>query len=208
MEICSSIFVGTQFYMQSIFVPPVEKRRRTSDVLISLAKMCRNESITLRVLTEKLGDRTYGILLIVLSATNVIPFVSIISGVLVFIIGVQMVLGFPQVHLPSFIMDWRLPNLKVKNALLLFARKVRSLEGYIHPRWQFTEAPLIDRCNGIIIAILGAIITLPIPFTNIAPGIVVTIMSLGLLERDGMVQVFALVSGVCIIWVIYLLLIT
>ncbi|WP_202802004.1 exopolysaccharide biosynthesis protein [Catenovulum agarivorans] len=184
---------------RSLFSVPERPRTRTSDVLILLiAKSKQSSNISLRALTDRMADRTFGILLIVISIFNVIPFASLIAGLLIICLGLQMSFGRTQAWLPSVILDRKLDSNSVIVALQTFEPKIRTIEQYLRPRLQFTEAYIVDRINGLIIALLGAIITLPIPLTNIAPALIVIVMGLGLLERDGLVQLIAAFLGICI----------
>lgn len=188
-----------------LFSVPAHHRHRTSDVFLSLAEQCNEEKITLSALTQRLGDRTFGILLILFAAFNVIPFVSLFSGLFASLLGLQMMIGRKQAWLPLTVLNWQMPSSHVRNALLVFAPKIRSIEKYIRPRWQFTEAPIVDRINGLVIAILGFIIALPIPLTNIGPALAIVVMGVGLMERDGLVQVLAILFGLLALTLIYFL---
>ncbi|WP_426416180.1 exopolysaccharide biosynthesis protein [Aestuariirhabdus sp. LZHN29] len=192
--------------MKPIFIAPEERRRRTSDVLVDLANRCSGKTITLRELMNGLGDRTYGVALIILAAFNIIPFVSTFSGLIVALIGTQLLFGFSRLYLPDRMLDHQLPAERVRSSLTVFSRKVITLEKFIRPRWHFTEAPIVDRFNGMMIMMLGVVIALPIPFANFGPAFVLIIMALGLLERDGVVQVLAAAFGFFIMGVIYTLL--
>ena len=187
----------------TLFTVPVEPRKRTSDVLLTLIESINPSSVTLRNLTERLGDRTFGMLLVLAAIFSAIPFVSLIGGLLIAILGLQMTIGLTNTWLPKSILDWQLPPDKVRKALSTFEPKVRSIERYVRPRWQFTEAPIVDRINGVIIAVLGMIITLPIPLTNLAPAFVVVFLGLGLMERDGLVQLSAAFMGLAALGTVY-----
>ncbi|OUW17248.1 MAG: ABC transporter permease [Opitutales bacterium TMED158] len=193
--------------MGRIFSVPGKRRSRTSDVFRLLAKQLTGETVTLRSLMERLGDRTFGALLVLVAAFNIIPFVSLISGMLVAALGFQMFLGKKRAWLPGKVLDWPLPADRVRSALLLFEPRIRSIERWVRPRWHFTEAPVVDRMNGLAIAILGVIVALPIPFANLAPALAIIVMGLGLLERDGMIQflslLFALASMGFVYWLVF-----
>ena len=193
--------------MGRIFSVPGKRRSRTSDVFRLLAKQLTGETVTLRSLMERLGDRTFGALLVLVAAFNIIPFVSLISGMLVAALGFQMFLGKKRAWLPVKVLDWPLPADRVRSALLLFEPRIRSIERWVRPRWHFTEAPVVDRMNGLAIAILGVIVALPIPFANLAPALAIIVMGLGLLERDGMIQLlsllFALASMGFVYWLVF-----
>jgi hypothetical protein len=192
--------------MKPIFIAPEQHRRRTSDVLAYLASKCTENTVTLRYLMNGLGDRTFGIALIILAAFNIIPFISIFSGLLVAAVGVQILLGRSQLYLPDKMLDHPLLAERVHSTLIMFSKKVCRLERFIRPRWHFTEAPIVDRFNGVVVVLLGIIIALPIPFVNTGPALVIIIMALGLLERDGVVQILATIIGFSVLGAIYILL--
>jgi len=150
------------------------------------------KEVTLSSLTHRLGDRTFGILLLLMAVFNLIPIISILSGLLVAILGLQLALGFQEAKLPNFVLTKRLPAKQVRAALNVFLPKIKSLERYIKPRWHFTEAAIFDRINGVILMLVGLMILLPIPLANVIPAFVVFLMGLGLLERDGLLQMLAL----------------
>ncbi|EGR0207005.1 exopolysaccharide biosynthesis protein [Vibrio vulnificus] len=180
---------------KTLFAVPENQRSRTSDVIVELIKQAQSPGITLRNLTDRLGDRTFGMLLMLIALFNVLPLVSIIGGILIATLGLQMILGRRKAWLPSVILDRELPNDKVQAILRTFEPKVRKLEQYIYPRIQYMEAPVVDQVNGCIILLLGLLISLPFPFTNIAPAFVVMIMGLGLMERDGLLQIGSFLLG-------------
>ncbi|EJI1278086.1 exopolysaccharide biosynthesis protein [Vibrio vulnificus] len=180
---------------KALFAVPENQRSRTSDVIVELIKQAQSPGITLRNLTDRLGDRTFGMLLMLIALFNVLPLVSIIGGILIATLGLQMILGRRKAWLPSVILDRELPNEKVQAILRTFEPKVRKLEQYIYPRIQYMEAPVVDQVNGCIILLLGLLISLPFPFTNIAPAFVVMIMGLGLMERDGLLQIGSFLLG-------------
>ncbi|WP_046030861.1 exopolysaccharide biosynthesis protein [Vibrio vulnificus] len=180
---------------KALFAVPENQRSRTSDVIVELIKQAQSPGITLRNLTDRLGDRTFGMLLMLIALFNVLPLVSIIGGILIATLGLQMIWGRRKAWLPSVILDRELPNDKVQAILRTFEPKVRKLEQYIYPRIQYMEAPVVDQVNGCIILLLGLLISLPFPFTNIAPAFVVMIMGLGLMERDGLLQIGSFLLG-------------
>src|SRR3546814_11677546 len=53
-----------------------------------------------------------------------------------------------------------------------------------------------ERVLGIVCLALAVIITLPIPFANMLPGLAVTALALGLIERDGLAVLIGLALSV------------
>lgn len=182
--------------MYKLFKIPDQNRSKTSDVIASLIQSIPNQDITLRALVDRLADRTFGLLLILISIFNILPFFSILGGLLIISIGIQMSVGRKTVWIPRFILDKTLPADKVRSVMRSFEPKVRYFEQYIRPRMLASEAPIVDRINGLVIASLGIIISLPIPLTNILPSLVVMIMGLALAERDGVLQIVSAILGI------------
>jgi hypothetical protein len=189
----------------NLFSIPEEQRSRTSDVIASLIDRLSDKQITLRNLTNQLGDRTFGMLLVLSSILAVIPFISIIGGLLISILGIQMVFGRTKAWLPKVILDKTLPNQSLLFALRSFEPRIRTIERHVYPRLHFTEAPIIDRINGLILSLLGLVIALPIPFANFPLTLIVIVMGLGLLERDGALQIAAATLGLLSMYGVYYL---
>ena len=181
--------------MTDLFDTPAAPRSRTSAVLDELAEHAGRGPLAFGALAERLGDRTYGLLLIVLAALNVVPFISLLTGPAIAALGVQMVLGIRRPWLPRRLLALELPAEPTARALAATAPNIRRLERYLQPRWHFSEAPIVDRCLGLLILLLGMIVTIPAPFTNLPPSFVIILIGLGLTERDGLVQVLGLVLG-------------
>ncbi len=172
-----------------------ETRSRTSDVLLELVQLTQQSSPTLRTLMSRLGDRTFGTLLLLLSVFSALPLISFIAGLLTIIIGLQMMVGMRQAWLPKRLLDWPLPQQKVRDVLIKIEPYIRRLEHYIYPRLSASEAQIVDQINGFVIAMLGCVILIPLPLINVLPALIVLVMSLGLLERDGIMQIAAAALG-------------
>jgi hypothetical protein len=196
---------GIEIKDRTLFTVPAEPRTKTSDVMLVLIERSSQSDVSLRILTDRMGDRIFGMLLILISVFSAIPFVSSIAGLLITFLGIQMVIGRKIAWLPSLILDHELHGKSVVLALKTFEPKIRTLERYIRPRIPCSEAFIFDRVNGLFIAILGIIIAIPLPFTNIIPAIVVGVMGLGLIERDGLVQICAVLLSISAIVSLYFL---
>lgn len=193
---------------RDLFIIPDQARTRTSDVILSLMERAEEGDLTLRNLIGRFGDRTFGILMVLLAVFTVIPFISFLSGALIVSLGLQMALGRKVAWLPRFVLDKVLPADKVIYALRLFEPKVRAIEDYVRPRWRFTEAPIIDRSIGVIIFVLGLIILLPLPFANLLPALVLMVLGVGLTERDGLLQFVTCMISLLLMLIMALMLFT
>jgi hypothetical protein len=145
-----------------------------------------------------LGRRAFGMLLFIsaLPAFIPIPIGGAISGPLAMLIGVQLLVGLRKPWLPNFLAR-RGPH---RDALARFDKRISPwlgrLEHLIKPRL----TPLLDHraasmFTGLLLVLLGALTSLPIPFTNFLFGGLLLLFALALLERDGALMAIAWIAG-------------
>ncbi|MDQ2703063.1 MAG: exopolysaccharide biosynthesis protein [Pseudomonadota bacterium] len=156
------------------------------------------EILTLRVLLAGLGRRAYGMLLFVatLPAFIPIPIGGAISGPLVVLIGAQLLWGRRRPWLPRWIAT-RGPH---RHALARFYRLISPwlarLERLVRPRM-----PMLLHCRaarlftGLLLVLLGLLLSLPIPLTNYLFGVLLLLFALAMLERDGTLMLVAWIGG-------------
>ena len=156
------------------------------------------EVITLRDLLAGLGRRAFGMLLFasVLPAFIPIPIGGAISGPLVMLIGVQLCIGLRRPWLPGFIAS-RGPH---RHALARFDRLISPwlarLEHLVRPRLPVVlDHRLAGVVTGLLLLVLGLLLSLPIPLTNYLFGILLLAFALALLERDGAMMLVAWIAG-------------
>ena len=62
---------------------------------------------------------------------------------------------------------------------------LERIERLLTPRLALMFSPVGDRATAVACLALSVLLFLPIPFTSIAPAIVLTVIAFGLLQRDG-----------------------
>ena len=146
-----------------------------------------------------LGRRAFGMLLFVaaLPAFIPIPIGGALSGPLVVLIAAQLLLGLRRPWLPRFIAS-RGPK---RQSLARFERIIdpwlRRLERLVRPRLTgVLDHRLATACTGLLLFLLGLLLSLPIPFTNYVFGGIVLLYALALLERDGALMLAAWGVGI------------
>jgi hypothetical protein len=148
----------------------------------------------------QLGDRSYGVILLLLAMPNLIPVPLVpgsttLTGVPMMLIGAQLVRGLPNPSLPKMLLRQTIPA----NSLHTWVGRVKAvfarIEPCIHPRWQlFTTRP-VSRWVGGLVFCLSGILALPIPFGNFLPAVAITLIGLGFLEKDGGCVLLGVVMG-------------
>lgn len=161
-----------------------------------------DQILSLRELLAGLDRRAFGMLLFIatLPAFIPIPVGGAISGPLVILIGAQLLVGRHRPWLPDFLAR-RGPH---RRALATFERRfapwLSRLEALIRPR---LPRLLANRASavltGLVLMLLGLLLSLPIPLTNYLFGALLLMFALALLERDGVLMIIAWVTGIAAI---------
>ena len=157
-----------------------------------------HETLRLGDLLDGLGRRAFGMLLFVatLPAFIPIPIGGAVSGPLVVLIGLQLLVGRRDPWLPAAL-ERRGPH---RHALARFDRLVgpwlARLETLVRPRLpQVLHHRAAAAFTGLLLALLGVLLSLPIPFTNYLFGALLLLFALALLERDGALMLVAWAAG-------------
>lgn len=173
--------------------------RHFSDLLLSLPAAASERSISLSVLARILGNRSTGALLLFLALPMVIPIpapgISVVFGVPLMLISAQLLFGRRSLWLPRRFAARSIGRDQLDIYIKRAVPVVRKMENLVKPR-------LVQLTNGLALRVIGAtslvlalIITLPVPFGHLVPGAAISVMALGLIERDGFMTILGLLIG-------------
>ena len=136
-----------------------------------------------------LGKRSFGMLLFVSTLPAFIPIPGVggaISGPLVALIGAQLLVGLRKPWLPGFIARHGPHRHSVSRFRDLLSPWLARLERVVRPRASgMLDHRLANAVTGLLLILLGILLSLPIPFTNFLFGGLLLLFALALLERDG-----------------------
>lgn len=146
-----------------------------------------------------LGKRSFGMLLFVSTVPAFIPIPGLagaLSGPLVVLVGLQLLVGLRKPWLPGFVAR-RGPR---RASLMRFRDRLAPwlarLERVVRPRWpQLLDHRLANLMTGVQLVLLGILLLLPLPFTNLLFGALLLLFALALLERDGRLMGIAWLAG-------------
>jgi hypothetical protein len=163
--------------------------RRASDVLTAIAA-APDPQLSLDELVGRLGDRTFGIVLLILALLNCVPLfpgASAVLGVVMMLAALQLTIGRHQLWLPAFLRRRSIPRGGFRRAVAQVAPLLKRVERVCRPRYSWLASGPSERLIGLVVLVLAFVITLPIPVIgNIPPGVAVAILAISLLERDGL----------------------
>lgn len=169
---------------------PVE-REKLSVLLKRLEQEFAERPLDFGELVRVTQGRAYDVLLIFLSLPFLtpipLPFLSTALGSIMVLIGARLALG-QRPWLPQKILQHRIEGKNLSRLLHAGSKVLRWLEIFLRPRLAFVHTTWVfHRLTGVLIALSGALLLLPlpIPFSNILPAATVLLLAAGALERDG-----------------------
>ncbi len=175
------------------------KEAGTRALLDDLLDGDEQQTLDFNALMQGLGRRAFGMLLLLatLPAFIPIPIGGVLSGPLVVLLAAQLLIGLRRPWLPGFIAR-RGPK---RHTLARFERIVAPwllrLERVVRPRLAgVLDHRVASAVTGLLLLVLGLLLSLPIPFTNYPLGGMILLFALALLERDGALMLVAWSVGI------------
>jgi hypothetical protein len=161
---------------------------RISEVLRTLVAGLEGETVAVGTIFDRLGTRAFGFLILLDSLPMVIPNVpgvSTVFGLLIMAPALQIAIGGTRVWLPE---RWRRRTIPTRTIAVIVARTLPTIERaerLVRPRWVVLTLPPARNVIGVLMLALGFVMFLPIPGGNMPPGVACALISIGVLERDG-----------------------
>lgn len=164
---------------------------RTSTIIKQIiASSEEGEAISLGEFMKLLGDRAFCLAILVFSLPNSLPVPGIpgfstITGIPITFIAFQMLVGRDTIWMPRKFAQKTFSQKSVAGMLAKALPALVWLEKFLRPRWIAVTNTYCERLLALLIIILSLIIALPIPGGNFLPGLAMSLLALGMLERDG-----------------------
>jgi len=169
-------------------------RPPTSTVLDGLLGPEAPERVTLGWLLGRLGDRSFGVVLLLLALLGLLPGVSAVAGVLLMVPAVQMILARPGPAFPRRVAARRFEAERLARVVRRGVPVLRLLERFIRPRWA-TPVEATKRAVGVVVLLLAASLLAPVPLSNVPPALATGLIAFAYLEEDGLLLGIALAAA-------------
>ena len=157
---------------------------------------------TLGDVLNRLDERAYGFLLLLLALPCCLPFVYLLPQIVALpMLALAGQLGAGRRHpwLPAALNKRKFSIAAFEKVLTRSERYVGWVESIARPRLRPVTGHGGARIVGALLLVPTASILVPLPSTNTIPGIGVAITSIGLIERDGVLVIAGLLIG--FLWV-------
>jgi len=177
------------------------KPETIAEVLRHLTDPSHGDRVTLDDAIETLGDRAYGLLMLMLALPmavplSAIPGVSTVFGVPLILISLQLMLGRPQPWFPQKIGQKSFARADLSRMIEKALPWLERCERIVRPRWPILTSMVAERLIGAVAAFMAMIMALPIVFGNQPPALTIAIFALALIAKDGLVVIVGLVASV------------
>ena len=166
-----------------------EERLPISQILENIAKNWDEETITLNGLMDYLGDRSYGLMIVLLAVPNLLPVsvpgISIILGIVIMSMCTQMWRNYEHPILPKIVADKEVPFEPFAQVIYRSLPIFRFAEKLLKPRHSFMFSRKAEKIIALVIFFAAFTMMLPVPLGNPPPASCLILLALGLIEKDG-----------------------
>jgi hypothetical protein len=174
--------------------------RKVSEILAAMRARA-NERVKLADIVAELGERAFGVAMLLFSLPNavgigVIPGISTLFGVPQIVLALQMLAGFERPWLPVWLLEKSIARADFERMIDHSMPVLVRVERYLKPRAAALTGPFVERLMGLVFLVLAAVVSLPIPLGNQPPAVAIAVVALGLTARDGVFVAAGCAMGV------------
>jgi hypothetical protein len=157
--------------------------------------------LSISEITCAVGEKGFGLLLIVLSLPSALPMpapgYSTPFGIVMALIALQMIRGRKVIWLPQGLGTIQIKPKLAKTMLGNASKFLSKIERYIRPRQKWIRGRTGQVSLAFVVLNMACLMMLPIPLTNTFPAMVIFMIGVGLSEEDGLLAIGAFTVGCC-----------
>lgn len=166
----------------------IDAKATLLSMLQALAQDDSRERISIGDLLAALGDRALAALLFVFAVPNVLPVppgTSTILGAPLVFLAAQLSLGL-RPWLPGVIAHLTMSRADFAALVQRISPWLKRADRLLRPRAVVLVLPPMEYLVGLVCLLLAVVLVLPIPLGNMLPALAISLLALGILERDGL----------------------
>jgi hypothetical protein len=179
-----------------------DKKASFIDTIVSLRDIGDNDGTDVAAIVDKLDERAFGLLILLFAIPCLVPGLpgAQLIAIPIFLLGLQLGIGRREVWLPKAALNAKVKRSWIDSIATFVDKRLRWTERLSKPRLTALASGWTERVIGIIIAL--ASITIMLPITNTIPSLAITVIAVGLLQRDGLFTLAGTALGVA--WIVFL----
>jgi hypothetical protein len=147
-------------------------------------------------LIAELGERSFGLTLLVMAIIALLPGASTIVGLLIAWPAIQLIVGHETAALPRSMARREIEVDRLARAIDVVVPRLAWVERLVRPRWPAVFSTT-RRLVGTAMLLVGMSLISPVPFSHLVPALVIMLLALAYLEEDGFALMLALFAALC-----------
>lgn len=148
------------------------------------------ERLSIAEIVSAFGERGFGAIMLLVGLLNLLPLPpggTTVTGAPLLILSAQLALGQDTVWLPRWMCRASVNRANFRQGLARVLPWLRKAERLTRPRLEWATGEVAQRLMGGACFLLSCVLVLPIWLGNMAPAAAIALLSLGLVQRDGVV---------------------
>ncbi|MBJ7447695.1 MAG: exopolysaccharide biosynthesis protein [Brevundimonas sp.] len=156
-------------------------------LVADLAAVSGPNGLTLREIRDRLDERAFGLMILILAIPCLVPAlygVPQIVGIPILLLAGQMLVGRVEPWLPEGILKRRVTKAWLERMADFATKRMGWLERLSRPRLKIFAEGWAERAAAFFMIL--ATLTIVLPMTNTVPSVALSLLSVGLIQRDGL----------------------
>ncbi len=194
----------------TLLVPPSASLVKTSSLLEKVVADSNSGKVTFAYFLHQFERRSFAGIFFILAVLCLLPGVSVIAGFVMILPSVQLLLGWNVPAFPHFIDNKTIAVKRLRSWSSWLIPKIEWLEQYVKPRYLFLSSRSAQYLIGFVALVMAVIVAVPFPLSNFLPAFAMLFISIGMLERDGLmigvgllISLLAFLTSFAVVKVIY-----
>lgn len=156
-------------------------------LVAGLAEASGPEGLTLRQIRDRLDERAFGLMILILAIPCLVPAlygVPQIVGIPILLLAGQMLVGRQEPWLPEAVLKRTVSKAMLDRMADFAVKRMGWFERLSRPRLTlFAQGPAEQVAAAFMIL---ATLTIILPMTNTVPSVALSLLAVGLIQRDGL----------------------
>ncbi|PJB69311.1 MAG: hypothetical protein CO093_10750 [Alphaproteobacteria bacterium CG_4_9_14_3_um_filter_47_13] len=175
-----------------------------SEVIEGLPGRLKEGKISVHDVMEEMNGRSLLLVILLLIIPNLIPFINSlgithITGILLLIFTIRLMVGIHHPWLPEWLGNMKTDKKHIQKISEKAAPWFKRMERIVRPRIYKMAGEKIHFFYAFLLLILTIIMLLPLPFINVIPAIIMMIITLGLIQQDGLVSALGAILAIALL---------
>ena len=158
------------------------------------------ENISINDIRNSFKDMGFHLMMLVISVPLCLPLpvppgLTTIAAIPLLLFCAQMLLGMRTPYLPKYILNKEFKKNIMHSIFHKSLFYLKKIEKVVHVRLWVFSSKLGNMITNIFCTLFAISIALPIPLTNFIPAIGIALISLGILNKDGIIVFLGIIIG-------------